>query len=195
MTPRTTLATGALTIALALTLTSCAAPAEQPASAPPASTSTEPTSPPATSAAPDDAPEKTSPPAGEPTCENIISEGTVDALESEGWTYQQQEFHIGETAVENGLLCMWADFETASDHGQMYGWGEIDAQTADKAMTGLQWDGWIRSTEGGATYFTEDPDSAFATDDEGFGMTYAFGEGWVRFADTKQGLLLIDGNR
>ena len=29
------------------------------------------------------------------------------------------------------------------------------------------------------------------TDAEGYGITYLFGDGWVTFSDTRQGLLLI----
>ena len=41
-------------------------------------------------------------------------------------------------------------------------------------------------------YVTESPETAIATDEEGYGMTYLFGDGWVKLADTKQGLLLIE---
>ncbi|WP_344691610.1 hypothetical protein [Microbacterium esteraromaticum] len=128
----------------------------------------------------------------DPTCETIITKGTVEALTSQGWTSRQQELRIGDTLVEEGLMCMWADFSTPSDHGQMYGWGTVDERTSETAQSNLQRDGWLRSTEGDLVYFTEDPDYAIATDEDGFGMTYEFGDGWVKFADTKQGLLLID---
>jgi hypothetical protein len=29
------------------------------------------------------------------------------------------------------------------------------------------------------------------TDEDGYGMTYLFGDGWVTLSDTKQGLLLV----
>ena len=188
MRTRYPLAVGALLAAL--TLVSCAAepPAEPPAAP---ETSAPATPPPAqVTSAPED--ETTPTPNADPACETIISSGTVEALASQGWTSKQEEFRIGETVVDGGLLCMWADFSTASDHGQMYAWGPISAETADAAMAGLQRDGWLRSTEGEHTYYTEDPAYAIATDSEGFGMTYEFGDGWVKFADTKQGLLLID---
>ncbi|GAA3925482.1 hypothetical protein [Microbacterium soli] len=127
-----------------------------------------------------------------PTCETIISEGTVRALQEQGWTYEQREFRIGDVPVESGLECMWADYTTASDHGQMYAWGLLSSEQSRTAQAGLQTDGWLRSSEDGRTYFTEDPAYAIAVDDEGYGMTYEFGDGWVKFADTKQGLLLIE---
>ena len=33
---------------------------------------------------------------------------------------------------------MWADFSTASDHGQMYGWGALDARTSDAVAIALR---------------------------------------------------------
>ncbi|PKI91869.1 hypothetical protein CW368_03170, partial [Actinomycetales bacterium SN12] len=175
-------------LAAVLLLASCAAadPSPTPSSSG-SSVSAEPTT--AVTTTPVD---ETPTPGAEPTCKTIITPGTVDALTDQGWTAKQEELRIGETLVENGLLCMWADFSTASDHGQMYGWGTLDARTSDVAQSNLKRDGWLRSTEGDVVYFTEDPAYAIATDDDGFGMTYEFGEGWVKFADTKQGLLLID---
>jgi hypothetical protein len=38
---------------------------------------------------------------------------------------------------------------------------------------------------------TESADTTVATDDQGYGLTYLFGDGWVKHADTKQGLLLV----
>jgi len=186
MSPRFPLTFGAL--AAVLLLTSCAAPDPTPPPSSSPSLSAEPTTPATTQPADVETPT----PGADPTCKTIITPGTVDALTSQGWTAKQQELRIGETLVPEGLLCMWADFSTASDHGQMYGWGALDARTSDVAQSNLKRDGWLRSTEGDLVYFTEDPAYAIATDEDGFGMTYEFGDGWVKFADTKQGLLLID---
>lgn len=186
MSPRIPLTFSAL--AAVLLLASCAAPDPTPPPSSSPSTSAEPTT--AATTAPVDV--KTPTPGAEPTCKTIITPGTVEALTSQGWTSKQEELRIGETLVEDGLLCMWADFSTASDHGQMYGWGTLDARTADVAQSNLKRDGWLRSTDGDLVYFTEDPAYAIATDEDGFGMTYEFGDGWVKFADTKQGLLLIE---
>ncbi len=185
MSPRTPLAFSAL--AAALLLSSCAAPSPTPPPPSSASASPEPT-PVATTAPVDETPAADA----DPTCETIITSGTVDALTSQGWSSKREELRIGETLVEDGLLCMWADFSTASDHGQMYGWGALDERASATAQSNLKRDGWLRSTEGDLVYFTEDPAYAIATDEDGFGMTYEFGDGWVKFADTKQGLLLID---
>ncbi|WDH80013.1 hypothetical protein PTQ19_06135 [Microbacterium esteraromaticum] len=187
---RLPLAAGALLASLSLA--SCAADAS-PQSAPTSPAAPQTTEPAPAATATSAPPEESTPePVADPTCETIISSGTAEALTEQGWTYEQEEFRIGETLVEEGLLCMWADFSTASDHGQMYAWGPISAPSAETAMAGLQRDGWLRSSAGGRQYFTEDPAYALATDSDGFGMTYEFGDGWVKFADTKQSLLLID---
>ena len=41
------------------------------------------------------------------------------------------------------------------------------------------------------TFITEPPQFSIAVDEDGFGMTYEFGDGWVTVSDTRQGLLLI----
>ena len=38
---------------------------------------------------------------------------------------------------------------------------------------------------------TESSETTVATDEDGYGLTYLFGDGWVKYADTKQGLLLV----
>ncbi|MGB3375044.1 MAG: hypothetical protein WBA87_07890 [Microbacterium sp.] len=186
---RTLLAVCAL--AAALSLAACSG--TSPRTATPSPTSAPSTQTPQATVTTGPVEQTPTPTAGEPlTCENMISAATVDALTSQGWTFQQQELRIGETPVDGGLLCSWADYTTASDHGQMYGWAPISEQLARTAESGLERDGWLRSSADGRTYLTEDPAYAIAQDDEGFGMTYEFGDGWVKFADTKQGLLLIE---
>lgn len=173
----------------ALVLTSCGSPSE-PGSATHLS---EPTATPTVTVNPPTTGEPSKPtPEAEPTCDTIITTGTVDALTSEGWTVRQREFVIGDVTVEGGLECLWSDYNTASDHGQTYAWGPLTDAQARAAQASLLTDGWLRSTEGEVTYITEDPAYALTADDDGFGMTYEFGAGWVKFADTKQGLLLIE---
>ena len=48
--------------------------------------------------------------------------------------------------------------------------------------------GWVRESRRDGVYITESPETAIAKDDQGYGMTYLFGDGWVTIADTKQGL-------
>lgn len=188
MNPRILPALGAL--ALLAMLSACSGPAAeaQPTTAPKATTE------PAPAATASSEPEPTPEPTEELTCATLISPATAEALTAEGWTTQEKEFQIGDVPLPDGLLCLWADFSTASDHGQMYGYSPIDESTSQKAQRSLANEGWLRSTDGSGVYYTEDPRFAIATDEEGFGLTYLFGDGWVKFADTKQSLLLINGN-
>lgn len=131
-------------------------------------------------------------PAGEPACDTIITEGTVEALTALGWTSKRQDFVIGDIALPDGMLCFWADYTVASDHGQLYGWAAISPEDAAAAQASLLEDGWIRENDAQGSYFTEDPEFSLGTDEDGYGMTYLFGDGWVKLSDTKQGLILID---
>lgn len=183
------LTTAASVVLLLAALTSCAAPAEPSTSPTPDAVESPPAATPAPVAS---VPPET--PAAELTCESMISAGTVAALTETGWTAKSKEFVVGGVELTDGLLCFWADYTVASDHGQLYGWSAISADDAAKAQSGLIAEGWIR--EGGAdgTYITEDPRYAMSTDDDGYGMTYLFGDGWVKFADTRQSLILVEWN-
>lgn len=143
-----------------------------------------------TSATGDAAP---APTADELTCESMISDGTVAALTEAGWTAEPREFVVGGVELPQGLLCFWADFTVPSDHGQMYGWSPLSAADAERAQAGLEDEGWRREEGPEGVYVTEDPQFAMSTDEDGYGMTYLFGDGWVKVADTKQGLLLVEG--
>ncbi|WP_435744329.1 hypothetical protein [Microbacterium sp. PMB16] len=186
MTARTlsAVAGGLLVVAL---LTSCAAPGE-PVQTPPA-TSAAPK--PASSAEPVSTPTPTTPDAAI-SCESMISAGTVEALTAAGWTAKPKEFVVGDVELTEGLLCFWADYSVGSDHGQLYGWSKITEDDASRAQSALLAGGWRREDGPEGTYFTEDPQYSMGTDDDGYGMTYLFGDGWVKLADTKQGLVLIE---
>lgn len=128
-----------------------------------------------------------------PTCDTMISEGTVEALTDVGWSFEQEEeFVIGDVTMSDGLLCFWADYSVASDHGQLYGWSRITPEDAARAQASLLAQGWTREDGPDGIYITEDPRFAMGTDEAGYGMTYLFGDGWVKFADTREGLILID---
>ncbi len=131
--------------------------------------------------------------AEEPTCETIIGASVVADFESLGWASLASPLYIGSTEIEDGLQCMWADFDgPAGDHGQMFGWAPITDDVAAAAQDELTSQGWVREDDGAGVYITESADTALATDDEGYGMTYHFTDGQVKVADTKQGLLLIE---
>lgn len=126
-------------------------------------------------------------PTAAPTCETIVSSGTVSALSELGWTPQQAEFHLGEQVLDGGLYCAWADWTEPSDHGQFFAWAPLSDAQAMTAQADLLAQGWVRE----GAYITE-PAASFQTDEDGYGMTYLFGDGWVTYADTKQSLLLIE---
>lgn len=177
-------ALGALTLAVVLAACAgapdAAATPASPSPAPSAEASTEPspTPPPATPTA--------------PTCDTIVSAGTVKLLTDAGWTFQEKEFVVGGVPLPDGLLCFWADYTVASDHGQLYGWSPISAEDATEAQSSLLAAGWTREDGDDGIYITENPQYSMGTDTEGYGMTYLFGDGWVKFADTRQSLILIE---
>ena len=129
-----------------------------------------------------------------PTCETIVSAGTVQVLTDAGWTFQPKEFVIGDVPLPDGLLCFWADYSVGSDHGQLYGWSPITRRGRDQAQSSLLADGWTREDGAEGMYFTENPQYSMGTGHDGYGMTYLFEDGWVKLADTKQSLLLIGWN-
>jgi len=186
--PRTlgTVAVLALTL---LFVSACAPSPEQPDPQTTEAAPTPTTPAPEPSSTPDPEPAD----ADDPTCETLIGEAVIADFESYGWTVRAEPFYIGGFEVPGGLRCVWADFEgLAGDHGQMFGWAEISESDASQSQDELVSQGWIREDAAEGVYITESPDTAIAVDENGFGMTYLFGDGWVTFADTKQGLLLIE---
>ena len=179
----------ALIIALtaSLALTACGTPQAAPPAQTPEPVATTPAPEPSATTEPE--PE----PAEDPTCDTLIGEDVVADFESLGWSSQAEPFYIGSTEVAEGLQCVWADFDgPAGDHGQMFGWAPIAPADAAEAQSALLEQGWIREEAAEGVYITESPDTTITTDDEGYGMTYLFAAEWVTFADTKQGLLLIE---
>ena len=101
---------------------------------------------------------------------------------------------LGLEARRGDEFSEWGDFSVASDHVQVFGWAPLSAAEAREARTQLIAQGWdpIDDADAEGDYITADPSTATTTDDEGYGMTYLFGDGWVTVSDTKQGLLLIE---
>jgi len=183
MTGRRRMAAAALAVATALTLAACSgdpAPAPSGAGEPPTAM---PSAPEAT-AQPSD-------PAAEPTCETIIPPSLVAEFQGYGMTAQEEDFRVGEHVVDGGLQCTWGNHDVATDHVQIYGWAPIDATRAVELQAYLESQGWVREEGEGVVYITEDPDFAMTVDEHGYGMTYAFGDGHVLLADTRQGLALV----
>ncbi|MCS3842326.1 hypothetical protein [Microbacterium sp. AK031] len=178
-------------VMIALTLSACSAAAEPETTPTPKPTKTTAPSPeptPTPTATPE--PEKTA--GAAPTCETIIAPSTVAALSEHGWTHQEKEFRLGADVIEGGIQCVWGDFSVASDHVQVFGWAPIDQATSSAAQQKLFAEGWQRADTDGHVYITENPDFAIAVDEEGFGMTYEFGDGWAKVADTRRRLILVD---
>ncbi|MGA7146930.1 MAG: hypothetical protein WBX17_00370, partial [Microbacterium sp.] len=71
-------------------------------------------------------------------------------------------------------------------------WAPIVADAAVDAQADLVDQGWLREEAPNGVYITEAKETTIAVDADGYGMTYLFGDGWVKLADTKQGLLLIE---
>jgi hypothetical protein len=131
--------------------------------------------------------------ADDPTCETLIAPAVADDLESVGWSSQTEPFYIGSLEVVDGLQCVWADFDgPAGDHGMLFGWAQLGAEEAEPAAAELVEQGWVREESPEGVYITESPDTLISADEDGYGMTYLFGDGWVKLADTKQNLLLIE---
>lgn len=189
---RTTLAAlGAVT--LALTLSACATATDSAATPTPTPTAVD-SSTPSPEPTPTATPEPEEKPQAAPTCETIIAPSTITAFSEQGWTFRESEFQLGADVVDGGIQCVWGDYTVASDHVQVFGWAPIDQAASTAAQQMLLAEGWRRADSDGHTYLTENPDTAFAVDEEGFGMTYEFGDGWVTLADTRRGLLLVEFN-
>ena len=173
-----------LLIAAALVLTSCSGSPANPVGG-------ESPTPAATSPTPTASPTGSPPAVADPTCDTIISPAIVAEFENVGWTARADAFRIGELELAEGVQCTWADFTIATDQVQIYGWAPISAEQATAAQQQLVANGWRRESGPDGVYITESPETTVATDADGYGLTYLFGDGWVKHADTKQGLLLV----
>lgn len=173
---------------LLLALAACSttpAPASNP-------TATESAAPAAPIETPDAVPDATTE-ASTASCDTLISASLVEELTGYGWTSRSDDFLVGATVVEGGLQCSWADFDgPATDNLLIFGWAPIADGEATRLQSELIAQGWLREDGAQGTYITADPEYAVAVDEDGYGMTYLFGDGWVTVALTKQGLVLIE---
>jgi hypothetical protein len=131
-------------------------------------------------------------PPDDPTCETIIPASTVADFEEVGWTAQATTFRIGAIEITDGIQCTWGDYSVATDHVQVFGWAPLDDAEVDEAQAELVRSGWRREEGDDGVYITESAETAMAPDEDGYGFTYFFGEGFVTLADTKQSLLLVE---
>ncbi len=127
------------------------------------------------------------------TCENLLSPDTVETFGSTGWTVREDPFVILDLELPKGIACTWGDFSSpTNDDLILFGWSPISEADASAAEAALEGEGWLRKDDPRGTMITEDPSSALRLDDQGYGMTYLFRNGWVEVSDTRQGLDLID---
>lgn len=131
-------------------------------------------------------------PSAPPTCETLLTPAMIRGFTSLGWSAQSDPFILGDNEID-GLLCKWADYEAPnSNEVQIYGWGRLDADEAADAQELLVAQGWRLEEVAEGTLVSEDPAFAVIVDENGYGMSYLFGDGWVIVADTRQNLVLID---
>ena len=126
------------------------------------------------------------------SCETLIPSDTVAALHKQGWAAMKRDFVFGPDALPGGIECLWSDPATASDRGLLYGWAPISSAEAKARQEQLIASGWTREDSDRGVYITADPRASLSKDEDGYGMTYLFGPGWVTVSDTKQGLVLIE---
>ncbi len=121
---------------------------------------------------------------GVPTCEELIPASLVEQFSSQGWSYRADVFRVGDLTLTDGVQCVWGDYSVASDHVLIFGWAAATPAEIDQARASLLASGWQVAEDASGTYITENPATAVATDENGFGMTYQFGDGWIAVADT-----------
>jgi len=185
--PRTLVLTGMLAVALVGGLSACAT---DPGTAPSAA--------PSTTASTAQSPEPSVSPSAEPTvnpadvtCQSILPASTVETFVSLGWEEHREPFQIGSVELSDGVWCKWGDPSGTVSNTQIYGWSPIAASDAQNAQSQLVSEGWVREEGPDGVFVTENPDTTVVTDEDGYGMTYLFGDGWVTISDTRQGLLVI----
>lgn len=179
---KTLLGASVLLAATMLGVTACSSAADSAGQTP---------APVATSPTPTPSPTSSDAPAADPQCETIIPTAIVEDFDSVGWTVRAETFRVGEIEIPEGVQCIWGDFTTATDHVQIFGWAPIAEDEADDAIDQLVAMKWRVEEAPEGTIVTESAETTVATDEDGYGLTYLFGDGWVKYADTKQGLLLV----
>ncbi len=185
--PRGVLGTAALAAVLLLTACS-AAPAPAPTSVAPTIPAVQPEQP---VESPDATP-TTDPEPVDVSCATLIGRETTAELDALGWTVREDPFTVLDLTLDTGLSCTWGDFDEPSGTLVLFGWAPISTDEAARAESALLAEGWIRETDTDGILITEDPGTAMTLDDDGYGMSYLFGDGWVTLSDTRQGLVLIE---
>ena len=189
--PLARLAAAASIATLAVLLAACSASEPDANSSPGASPSVDASSQPSVKPSAPETPE-----AIPATCENIIAESTVQQFADAGWTAKNFDFMIGETVLQEGAYCVWGNYSVpGSDNVAIFGWSTVTNDDAAAAQQELITAGWIREKGDSGVYITENPEYAIGLDENGYGMTYLFGDGWVTVSETKQSLQLVGAPR
>lgn len=177
----------ALLAASTLVATGCAGAPDSGEAASAAPASAAPASP---SAAPE--PTETTATVAPATCENIISPSALESFKTEGWSAEDEPFTVAAVTLADGISCTWTNAQQAGGAILVFGWSPITAEQTAQAEQSLEADGWTAEPTDEGLMVTIDPNMAITVDDEGFGETYLFGDGWVIMAGTKQNLILVD---
>ena len=125
------------------------------------------------------------------TCESLVTPDTLDELTAQGWEVKEEPFVVDDITLAAGMQCTWGDFSTANGNLLLFGWAPVTDDEADAMQDALTADGWRTEEDPEGLVVTAPEGEGLTFDDEGYGQTYRFGDGWVTVADTKQNLLLI----
>jgi hypothetical protein len=123
-----------------------------------------------------------------------MSPDALARYQAAGWTGQvrDQAWLIAGMPVADGILCQWMEDHTvATDNFTFLGWAPVadaEAMISDLILEG----GWRREDAAEGIYVTADDAQMMPiVDAEGYGTTYLFVDGQVRYASTKSELASI----
>lgn len=130
------------------------------------------------------------------TCESIVTADTVSGLSSEGYTglkWGDGPWTIGDQPFADGLACIWSqDHSVGTDNFLWFGWSPADDASRSAAIASLTADGsFVAEETAEGTYVTIDQAQAVTVDENGYGTTYLFSDGWVIGAFTRAGLQAV----
>ena len=142
----------------------------------------------------DPTPTEAAPPVEEaiaPTCENIVSADVLAEMQGFGWIPTLEPWVLPGD-VEAGILCTWdlTSPPAPADSASRYGWAALTPGEEAQVIAALGEDAaLIREEVDGDLRFVS-PDGP-NTDAEGFGYTFIFSGGNVRYSITKADALTV----
>lgn len=130
------------------------------------------------------------------TCDNTVAPDALASFQAEGYTGQPRgdAWLIAGTPITGGIECQWMiDHSVGTDNFILLAWGPLDTEQADTAIAALLAEGgWRREDASEGVYLTADgADMLPTTDAQGYGATYLFADGQVKYAGTKAELAII----